>query len=151
MLAEFVQTIAEAYSNFFIWAFAGAASAEIWLLLGAFAIGVIVFVLPLAVPAYFLSAGRAVRVAERLSPLVLVVGLFITLILGISGNMHFQSHFRECVQIEEQHVSIPQPIMVRMCRDRNNINDEFSEWYFAQAQVGQKYYNTPTVEQRPEN
>jgi len=145
MLYDIVQPMAEAYANFFLWAFAGAPSAELWLVLTAVILGTAIMCIPL----YLALNGRAGKLVSFLALPFFVFGLFFALALGINGTAEFQSNFRECVQIEDRTTVVPQTVMIRMCRTRDNLADDLGPWQYSNMIAGQKFIGVPEVQELP--
>lgn len=161
-MIELLQAMAAAYGNFWLWAWGGAMGAYVWMVLVAALVGTAMMAIPLV---YGLNVVEQNRRAERfpdtytkpsrwklasafLAFPMFFVSLIFTMGLGIGGGETYHANFRECVQIEDRTVEIPQTIMTLMCRDRTHVDEEWSEWRVANVQLGRKFL-VPEVQELP--
>lgn len=161
-MIELLQAMAAAYGNLWLWAWGGATGAFVWMTLTAAVVGTAMMAVPIV---YGLNVVEQNRRAERFPEdyvkpprwkIVLsfmafpwfFISLFLTMGVGIGGADVYVENFRECVQIEDRTVEVPQTIMVKMCRDRNHVDEEWSEWAVANVQLGSKFL-VPEVQELP--
>lgn len=152
-----MNTVIELYANLVLWITGGAISHSLLLFFVPVIIGTALIVIPIWFMLKYAEASRG-RTGWKLKDLAMVIALptwffaalMLTMVVGINGNQEFHSKFRECVQLEDRTVVIPQTVMVRMCRDRDNVNNEFGAWAFNSMLHNQQFYNTPIVEELPE-